>query len=93
MLYFLLVCPSKTLFRFKCYVAIKIDAFDHIDDILVVHQQKPSPERSQHARFSLKFATWRPKIRLTSRTLSSPVISMNKYQLDRNQTRSNTTDV
>ena len=72
MLYLLLLCPSKILFRFKCYTSIRIGTFNQFDELLVDGQPKSS---SQTHRYSFEISTWYPKVRINPRTLSNPVIS------------------
>lgn len=82
MLYFLLICPSKILFRFKCYTSIRIDPFDDILAMTQEQQKQPimkklSIERSQYRQSSLNLPTTHQKIRVNSRTLSQPILPTN----------------
>jgi hypothetical protein len=98
MLYFILLCPSKILFKFKCYTSLHIEKIDHIDDILSVNrftqQQKHNTPRSKHIRYSLRLSALHPKVHNNLRTLSSPAIAGIDHQsmtIDQNQNISNAT--
>ena len=77
-LYFILIFPSKVLFRFHCYTSIGVQSLDEIDAI--DQQSRPkklSIERSQHRQSSsLKLMGYHPKIPLNSRSLSNPIVSI-----------------
>lgn len=78
MLYFILIFPSKILFRFHCYTSIRIQSLDEIDAIdQVPRPKKLSIERSQHRQSSsLKLMSYYPKIPLNSRSFSNPIVAI-----------------
>lgn len=79
MLYFILIFPSKILFRFHCYTSIGIQSLDEIDAIDQQSQRpkKLSIERSQHRQSSsLKLMSYPSKMPLNSRSLSNPIVSI-----------------
>ena len=85
MLYFLLICPSNILFRFRCYTSIRIESFE---DIIIIEQEreqarqpvtkKLSIERSQYRQSSLNFSASHPKVRVRSQTISHPSLLTNE---------------
>jgi hypothetical protein len=70
-LYFIILFPSKILFKFKCYTSITLDSLDGIDS---VNQQDPHLRQRLQGRYSLNLHAFYPKYRRQLRTLSTPTI-------------------
>jgi len=68
-LYFILLFPSKILFKFKCYTSIQTETIDRIDDVSLVNQQPDhNIQHSGHGRYSLKLPLFYPKIHFNLRS-------------------------
>jgi hypothetical protein len=89
-LYFILLIPSKILFKFKCYTSIHID---HKDEDLLDNQQK-SMQCSRRDRYSLRLSLFHPKIHFDLPRLSTPILSNTRHSIDihQNQDISNPID-
>jgi hypothetical protein len=73
--HFILLFPSKILFKFKCYTSIKIESTDQIDDFSLVdqlnQQEGLGTQRAKHNRYSLGLPALHPKYRRQLRALST----------------------